>query len=103
MLVSLHHPSAEVAPALLPVDLAAVDAGQLVYTLRPPGPGQPPAQLLVDCGALPYQRTLGVCFLVSQLLVLHQSGARVWLRNVSPVLRHCLQLLQLNAFFCSTE
>jgi anti-anti-sigma regulatory factor len=79
---------------LLPVNLAEVDAAHLVRILA-----QPHMQLLVDCGALPCQRTLGVCFLVSQLLVLRQSGACVWLRNVSPVLQRCLHQLNLTSLF----
>jgi anti-anti-sigma regulatory factor len=79
---------------LLPVNLAEVDAAHLVRILA-----QPRAQLVVDCGALPYQRTLGLCFLVSQLVILRQSGAHVWLRNVSPVLLRCLHTLKLSSFF----
>lgn len=79
---------------LLPINLAAVDATLLVRILA-----QPATQLLVDCGALPCQRALGICYLVSQLLVLRQSGASVWLRNASPVLRHCLEKLQLGSLF----
>ena len=94
MLVPLHYPPAEPVPALLPINLAAVDATHLMRILA-----QPRAQLLVDCGALPCQRTLGICFLVSQLLVLRQHGARVWLRNASPVLLRCLQKLNLGSFF----
>ncbi|UOG73329.1 hypothetical protein MTX78_14475 [Hymenobacter tibetensis] len=83
---------------MLPVNLAVVDAAHLVRIL---GPLSTP--LLVDCGALPSQRTQGICFLVSQLLILRRSGATVWLRNASPVLRHCLQDLKLSAFFSFTD
>jgi hypothetical protein len=83
---------------LLPVNLAAVDAAHLVRILA-----QSPVQLLVDCGALPCQRTLGICFLISQLLVLRQGGASVWLRNASPLLRRCLQKLQLGSCFHLAE
>jgi anti-anti-sigma regulatory factor len=82
----------------LPINLAAVDAAYLERILP-----QPPAALLVDCGALPYQRTHGICFLVSQLLVLRQSGAHVWLHNASPMLRHCLRKLQIISLFILTD
>ena len=94
MLVPLYQPSAESAPGLLPVNLAEVDAAHLIRILA-----QPHAQLLVDCGTLSCQRTLGICFLVSQLLVLRQSGASIRLRNASPVLRRCLHKLGLSTFF----
>lgn len=98
MLLSLHPVVAAPVAAPLLVNLAAVDAAQVVRMLP-----HPPAALVVDCGALPCQRTLGVCFLVSQLLVLRQSGATVWLRNASPVLRRCLHTLQLSAVFRLAE
>jgi anti-anti-sigma regulatory factor len=82
----------------LPINLAAVDAAHLGRILP-----QAPAALLVDCGALPCQRTHGICFLVSQLLVLRQTGARVWLHNTSPVLRHCLHKLQISSLFTLTD
>jgi anti-anti-sigma regulatory factor len=94
VLVPLHSPPAQPTAALLPVNLAEVDAAHLVRILP-----HPPTPLLVDCGSLPCQRTLGICFLVSQLLVLRQSGATVYLRNASPVLLRCLQKLQLSSIF----
>lgn len=93
MLIPLH-PLAEPAAALLPVSLAAMDATYLVRILA-----QPPASLLLDCSALPCQRTLGICFLVSLLLVLRQSGASIYLRNASPVLQNCLRELRLSTLF----
>jgi anti-anti-sigma regulatory factor len=94
VLVSPQYPTAEPANALLPVNLAMVDAAHLGRILQ-----HQPASLLIDCGTLPYQRTLGICFLVSQLLLLRQSGATVHLRNVSPVLQRCLHKLHLSPFF----
>jgi hypothetical protein len=91
-------PLTEPAPVPLPINLAAVDAAYLGRILP-----QPPAALLVDCGALPCQRTHGICFLVSQLLVLRQSGAHVWLHNASPMLRHCLRKLQIISLFILTD
>lgn len=94
VIIPLYNPSATPASELLPINLAEVNAAHLVRILA-----QPHLRLLVDCGTLPCQRTLGICYLVSQLLVLRQSGASVWLCNTSPVLRHCLQKLKLSAFF----
>jgi anti-anti-sigma regulatory factor len=88
----------EPAAALLPVNLAEVDAAHLVRILV-----RPSLQLLVDCGTLPCQRTQGVCILVSQLLVLRQGGASVRLHNASPVLRRCLHKLDLRSFLLTAE
>jgi anti-anti-sigma regulatory factor len=55
--------------------------------------------LYIDCANLACQRTLGVSHVVSQLLLLHRAGARIWLRNVNAPLRHCLKLLQLEKLF----
>lgn len=59
----------------------------------------PPPSLHIDCGHLRCQRTLGVSYVVSQLLRLRQAGASIRLRNVNAPLRRCLQLLQLGALF----
>jgi anti-anti-sigma regulatory factor len=82
----------------LPINLAEVDAAHLVRILV-----RAHVQLLVDCGTLPCQRTLGICFLVSQLLVLRQGGANMRLHNASPVLRRCLHKLGLSSFFLLAE
>ena len=82
----------------LPINLAEVDAAHLMRILA-----RPPVQLLVDCDTLSCQRTLGVCFVVSQLLVLRQGGASVRLHNASPVLRRCLHKLGLSSFFLLVE
>jgi anti-anti-sigma regulatory factor len=87
-------PFVEPAPPLLAINLATVDATHLVQILK-----QQPLSLLVDCGALPCQRTLGICFLVSQLLILRQTGSRIHLRNVSSVLQRCLQRLHISSLF----
>lgn len=55
--------------------------------------------LHVDCAHLACQRTLGVGYVVSQLLLLRQAGATIWLRNVNAPLRHCLHLLGLSPLF----
>ena len=83
---------------VLLVNLAAVDAAHLVRILVPPH-----APLLVDCGALPCQRTQGVCFLVSQLLILRQRGASVRLCNASLTLQRCLHTLQLDSVFPTVD
>jgi anti-anti-sigma regulatory factor len=88
-------PKQEPFVSIFTVDLDAVDTTQLVQALaqhaRP--------QLLVDCEDLRCQQTLGISHVVSQLLLLRQSGASIWLRNVNPVLRRCLHLLRLDSFF----
>ncbi|MGI4869670.1 MAG: hypothetical protein ACRYFX_00675 [Janthinobacterium lividum] len=81
-----------------PVDLDEAEATSLVHDLAQ-GPEMPPAQLLIDCAHLRCLRQLGVSYVVSQLLVLHQSGARVFLCNVDPLLHRCLRLLRLDALF----
>ncbi len=73
-------------------------AAQVAGTL-PGSPRQPRPRLLIDCGALKCLRTLGVSYVVSELLVLHNAGADVWLHNVDPVLARCLHLLQLSRLF----
>ena len=55
--------------------------------------------LYIDCADLVCQRTLGVSHVVSQLLLLRQAGARIWLRNVNAPLRRCLRLLRPEALF----
>jgi anti-anti-sigma regulatory factor len=55
--------------------------------------------LHIDCSRLKCQRTLGVGYVISQLLMLHRTGAKVWLRNVNAPLRRCLELLRLNSLF----
>jgi len=92
-LSNLHKP--EPVTSLFTVDLDAVNVKQLAHAL---GKHARP-QLLVDCDNLRCQRTLGISYVVSQLLLLRQSGASVWLRNVNPVLRRCLHLLQLDSVF----
>ncbi|RTQ46852.1 STAS domain-containing protein [Hymenobacter gummosus] len=89
------------APAT-PVDLDLVDAQQLARELRqqPASPHRP--QLLIDCSQLQSLHTLGVSHVISQLLTLHRAGADIWLRNASPLLRRCLQLLKLNQLFHAT-
>jgi anti-anti-sigma regulatory factor len=81
---------------LATVDLDAIDATQLARSLQG-SPHHP--ELLVDCGRLKCLHTLGVSHVVSQLLVLHQAGANIWLRNVNPTLRRCLELLKVSHLF----
>jgi len=75
------------------VSLDNAEAVQRICAL----PKCPP--LYIDCGSLVCQRTLGVSHVVSQLLLLHRAGARIWLRNVNAPLRRCLHLLQLEELF----
>lgn len=83
---------------MLTINLDTEDAKQLAYALaRQPALSRP--HIVVDCSTLKCLRTLGVSYVVSQLLVLHRSGASVRLRNVSPTLRHCLHLLRLDPLF----
>jgi anti-anti-sigma regulatory factor len=86
------------SPAALPaqgstVNLDEVATVQLAQAL----PRNTP--LHIDCSHLTTQRTLGVGHVVSQLLLLHRAGMRIWLRNVNAPLRRCLQLLRLNPLF----
>lgn len=80
------------------IDLDARDVIQRVRALKS-CPEQPQPQVLIDCGTLKCQRTLGVSHVISQLLLLRHSGAQVWLRNVNPVLRRCLHMLHLEQLF----
>ncbi|MGI4874560.1 MAG: hypothetical protein ACRYFX_25680 [Janthinobacterium lividum] len=91
-------PVEPVATELLSVNLAAVDAALLARMLLQPQP-----QLLIDCGAQPCRRSLGVCYFLSQLLLLRQRGASVWLCNVDPLLRRHLRQLGLEALFFLAE
>lgn len=91
-------PAAPVATVLISVNLAAVDAALLARILLQPHP-----QLLIDCGAQPCRRGLGVCYFLSQLLLLRQRGASVWLSNVDPLLRCHLRQLGLEALFSLAE
>jgi anti-sigma B factor antagonist len=56
-------------------------------------------RLLIDCGSLPCLRTHGVAHLASYLLLLHQTGAKLRLYNVSPSLHYMLYLLRLDTVF----
>jgi len=83
-------------PATLNLDeTAAIEATCAQLRSLPPAG----AQLHIDCGQLRCQRTLGVSYVVSQLLRLRQAGASIWLRNVNAPLRRCLQLLQIGSLF----
>jgi hypothetical protein len=93
VLVPLPVPFAKPASALL-INLATVDAILLVQVLA-----QRLLLLLTGCGVLPYQRTLSICFLVSQLLILHQNGFHIHLRNASSVLQRCLHNLEISSLF----
>ncbi|MFD1871112.1 hypothetical protein [Hymenobacter bucti] len=84
--------------SFIPVDLDEVEATTLLRDLAS-RPGLAPPHLLVDCTHLRCLRQLGVSHVVSQLLVLHQGGARVFLSNVDPLLHRCLRLLQLDTLF----
>ncbi|OUJ70042.1 hypothetical protein [Hymenobacter crusticola] len=60
---------------------------------------QPRPVLHLDGSALPYQRTLGVCHQVAQLLLLHRAGFRVRLYPIHPALHRCLHLLKVAHLF----
>ncbi|GAA4369352.1 hypothetical protein GCM10023185_42920 [Hymenobacter saemangeumensis] len=80
------------------LDLDAVDAVHMARGLRM-NPQHSRPHFFIDCSSLSCQRNLGVSHVVSQLLLLHQAGASIWLRNVNAPLRHCLELLQLSQLF----
>lgn len=83
------------APELItPLDLDAVDAHQLARELPSIRP-----HYAVDCAQLKALQHHGVSYVISQLLVLRRSGARIWLRNVPPALARCLRLLGLEQLF----
>lgn len=91
-------PAEPAATALIPVSLAAVDAALLARILVQPHP-----QLLIDCGAQPCRRQLGVCYFLSQLVLLRQRGASAWLCNVDALLHRYLRQLGLDSFFFLAE
>lgn len=62
-------------------------------------PHYPGSALRLDCRALPYHCTQGVCHQVSQLLRLRRSGFAISLHQAHPVLRRCLLLLQVAHLF----
>ncbi|RZK61984.1 MAG: hypothetical protein EOO59_03735 [Hymenobacter sp.] len=90
--------AAPAATAPLGLHLTTLDAGLLARLLL-----HPPPQLLVDCGAQPSRRSLGVCHFLSLLLLLRRQGGSVWLCNVDPLLRRCLLPLGLGATFLLAE
>jgi hypothetical protein len=92
--VSIPFLLAEPVPAPLPAGLVTASAPYLMRT-----PVERPLALLVDGGAVPCQRTLGACCLVSPLLGLRQSGAQVRLHHASPMLRRGLQQLKASSLF----
>jgi len=79
---------------LTPVNLADLTAKQLACLLV-----APPPHLMVDCGGLLMPHPLGVCRFVAQLLLVRGRGTCIWLCNVHPGLRRCLQQLGLAAVF----
>ncbi|MFD1873049.1 hypothetical protein [Hymenobacter bucti] len=83
--------------ALASFTLVNLDEVEATFVVRDLGLDAP--QLLIDCSRLRCLRQLGVSYVVSQLLVLHQGGARVFLVNVDPVLHRCLRLLRLDTLF----
>jgi anti-anti-sigma regulatory factor len=86
------------APHITALNLDEVDAVHWARTLAL-NPTQPRPQLHIDCSSLKCQRTLGVSHVISQLLLLHKTGASIWLANVNAPLRRCLQLVQLGRVF----
>jgi hypothetical protein len=88
--------SQDAVASFIPVDLDSVGDALLVQALAQ-HPQPVPLQLVIDCSRMKCLRHLGVSHVVSQLL--RQSGARVFLRNVEPVLQRCLHLLRLDGLF----
>lgn len=88
--------------AKLRVNLDTQDAQLLAHSLDQL-PAQARPRIEVDCSTLKCLRTLGVSHVVSQLLLLRQSSAGIWLRNVNPALKRCLHLLQLESRFFMAE
>jgi hypothetical protein len=82
------------ATALLPVSLAAIDAVLLARMLLLSYPHS-----LIDCQVQPCRRNVGVCYLLSQLLLRRQIKASVWLCNVDARLRSHLRQLGLEYVF----
>jgi len=91
-------PAAGSRATIAPLDLDAVDAVQTARLLKM-NPQHSRPHFFIDCSSLTCQRNMGVSYVVSQLLLLHQAGASIWLRRVNAPLRHCLQLLQLTQLF----
>lgn len=83
------------AHELHPIDLDAQDARQILTTLA----ADATPHVVVECATLQSLRTRGVSHVISQLLILHQAGARVFLRNCPLVLQRCLHLLRLQQLF----
>lgn len=94
---SSHRPSDAPPTPPATLDLDALEAVQVARLLPRSTP------LLIDCARLACQRTLGVGYVVSQLLSLRRAGAVVWLRNVNAPLRRCLHLLGLSSLFHLSE
>ena len=86
------------APFGTPINL---DDATAVHRVCAQLPALPPEArtLRVDCQQLVCQRTLGVSYVVSQLLLLRRAGAALCLHRVNPVLRHCLELLCVDELF----
>ncbi len=91
--------ASRLATVLLPlaVNLDTADMVQLTHLLKQTDGPQP--SLLIECGNLDRLRTRGICAVVSQLLVLRQTGALICLRSVGPVLHRALRLLGLDSLF----
>jgi len=91
-----HHPTSPTKPATTvvpaPISFADLQVAQIACRLF-----VPPPQLLVDCGGLLVPHPLGVCRFVGQLLILCRRGTEIWLCNVHPGLRRCLQQLELGS------
>lgn len=90
-----NHADTSPAPAG-PLPLVNLDEAEMLQTTHLL-PHRTP--LHVDCAHLACQRTLGVGYVVSQLLLLRRADATIWLRNVNGPLRRCLHLLGLSPLF----
>ncbi len=96
--IPIDMPNQATSASFTPVDLDSVEAIDFMRVLAQQPQSAAP-HLIIDCSRLKCLRNLGVSYVVSQLLVFHQSGARVFLRNVQPALQRCLHLLRLDALF----
>ena len=85
-------------PLVLKLTLDAGNSTRFARTLRHCA-DLPRPRLLINCAHLPCLCTHGVAHLASSLLLLHQSGAKVMLRHVSPTLHRYLRLLRLDTVF----
>ena len=83
-------------PYLMRVNFNTTNATELARALSRRGYLWRP-RLLINCQQLDCLRDRGVCYFVSQLLLLHRAGAKILLANVDPTLYRALNILHLNS------